>query len=100
MKNSLEDPIGNIRIYLTNNTEGRDTVQLSNSYMTTEIAKCALLEGSYTLEYDHLDKSDNHRIAQYRIDGIDIIKGADEESSTKEISTANGKFVKEYPKEQ
>ena len=100
MKNSLEDPIGNIRIYLTNNTEGRDTVQLSNSYMSTEIAKCALLEGSYTLEYDHLDKSDNHRIAQYRIDGIDIIKGADEESSTKEISTANGKFVKEYPKEQ
>ena len=28
------------------------------------------------------------------------IYGSDEESSTKEISTANVKFVKEYPKQQ
>ena len=99
LKNSLANPIGNVRIYLSDNTEGRDTVQLSNSYMSTEIAKCALLEGTYTLEYDHLDLGDNHRIAQYRIEGIKIKKGADEVSSTKEISTADGKLVKEYPKE-
>ena len=87
------NPIGNIRIYLSDNTEGRDTAQLSNSYMSTEIAKCALLEGTYTLEYDHLDLGDNHRIAQYRIEGINIRKGADEVSSTKEISTADGKRI-------
>lgn len=91
LKNAHPNAIARISIWeqKPNSVKGDSITTLPSSYAKGETAKYALSEGTYCIEYDHVNKSNNEVINSWKIENVKIQRGASEGVATTEVSTTD-----------
>lgn len=90
LRNGTTKPIGNMRIYRQGSAAAPDTIQIDGIFMTGETAISAHPVGTYAVEYNQLTSDTNKPEKSFRITGIDVKKGGNQDDSTTTITTADG----------
>jgi len=90
LRNGTTKPVGNVRIYRQNSATTPDTIQINGIFMTGETAISAQPVGTYVVEYDQLISDTNKPEKSFRITGVEVKKGGNQDESTTTITTADG----------
>ena len=89
LKNASSYTMRNVKIYASGKENQAPVAEIPNTYTSQELAKAAVLEGTYTVTFEFINPDDNQVIKKGRLENVKVRMGRTPDTATTNVSTGN-----------
>ena len=89
LKNASSYTMRNVKIYASGKENQAPVAEISSTYASQQLAKTALLEGTYTVTFEFINPDDNQVIKKGRLENVKVRMGRTPDTATTNVSTGN-----------
>ena len=92
LKNASNHTMRNVKIYAKGKESQAPVAEIPNTYASQELAKTAVLEGTYTVTFEFINPNNNQVISKGVLNDVKVKMGKTQEAATTSISTGEAKL--------
>ena len=92
LKNASSYTMRSVKIYAKGKENEAPVAEIPNTYASQELAKTAVLEGTYTITFEFINPNNNQVISKGMLNDIKVKMGRTQDAATTSLSTGDAKL--------
>lgn len=92
LKNASSYTMRSVKIYAKGKENEAPMAEIPNTYASQELAKTAVLEGTYTITFEFINPNNNQVISKGVLNDIKVKMGRTQDAATTSLSTGDAKL--------
>jgi len=92
LKNASNHTMRNVKIYASGKENQAPVAEIPSTYASQELAKTAVLEGTYTVTFEFINPDNNQVVGKGILEDVKVKMGRTQDAATTNISTGDAKL--------